>query len=155
MTTPISAELIDRLLAGLPATHTVASQDAARLVVGPCGATVVLLGERDVPDAADRAARLAAATRTALADHVAWVPFVDAVVVTDDADRSATAATVVPPDLLGEVLVEGPEVIDPPALDVIVDLLDTDGLAPWRVGLDSDAAKIDLCGRSPGTNANT
>jgi hypothetical protein len=153
MTTPISAEQIDRLLAGLPATHTVASQESARLVVGPSGATVILLGERDVPDAADRAARLAAATRTALADHVAWVPFVDAVVVTDDAE-TATAATVVPPDLLGEVLVEGPEVIDPPALGVIVDLLDTDGLAPWRVGLDPSAAKIDLCEPARDTNAN-
>jgi hypothetical protein len=154
MTTPNSAEQIDRLLAGLPPTHTVASQESARLVVGPCGATVILLGERNVPDAADRAARLAAATRTALADHVSWVPFVDAVVVTDDVDRSPTSATVVPPDLLGEVLVEGPEVIDPPALDVIVDLLDTNGLAPWRVGLDSSAAKIDLCEPTPDTNAN-
>jgi hypothetical protein len=153
MTTPISAEQIDRLLAGLPATHTVASQESARLVVGPSGATVILLGERDVANAADRAARLAAATRASLADHVAWVPFVDAVVVTDDAERSPASATVVPPDLLGEVLVEGPEVIDPPALGVIVDLLDTDGLAPWRVGLDSSTAKIDLCESSPDTTA--
>jgi hypothetical protein len=152
---PNPADPIDRLLADLSSVYTTASQGAARFVAGPSGVFVLVSGGDDLGQAAERAARLAAVTRTALADHLSWVPFVDAVVVTaagahrrpaGPANEEITVhATAVPLDLLGEVLVEGRAVIDDAALDVIGTLVGNDALVPWRTESGPGSDKIDLC----------
>ena len=155
--TPNTVEHIDGLLAELSPFYTIASQGSARLVAGPTGVFVLVLSGDDVERATELAARLAPATRAALADHLSWVPFVDAVVVIgqdgrraphDAATHSSTGASdaiAVPVDMLGEVLVEGRAVIELSALGVIEELLRDEALAPWRVATDPVAAKIDLC----------
>jgi hypothetical protein len=120
-------------------------------------------GGDDLGQAAERAARLAAVTRTALADHLSWVPFVDAVVVTaagahhkspgPTKQEITVHATAVPLDLLGEVLVEGRAVIDDAALDVIGKLVGNDTLAPWRTESAAGSDKIDLCEPTANTTA--
>jgi hypothetical protein len=106
---------------------------------------------------ADRAARLAAATRADMAEHLAWVPFVDAVVVTSGISTAASpldpAATVVPLDLLCEVLTEGPAVIERPTLGTLVALLGDGRLSSWVAGVIPSAAKIDLCQPTPDTTS--
>jgi hypothetical protein len=156
-------EHIDGLLAELSPMYTIASQGAARFIAGPSGVFVLVLGGDDVDRAAERAGRLAAATRASLADHLSWVPFVDAVVVTapDDQRRQpatqaiagAAPATAVPLDMLGDVLVEGRAVVEFASLGLIDDLLQDDALAPWRVGLAAGADKIDLCEPTADTTA--
>lgn len=158
---PKSVEHVDGLLADLSSSYTVGSQGSARLVAGPTGVFVVVIGGDDVGWAAELAARLAPATRSTLADHLSWVPFVDAVVVTDTGGRRGAAveppategATAVPVDLLGEVLVEGRAVVELSVLDVIDDLLRADALGPWKVGIGGGPAKIDLCEPTADTSA--
>jgi hypothetical protein len=141
--TPLSG--IDGILAGLPSDWVIGWLDAARLAIGPSGAFVLVPGEVDLTGAADRAQELAHRTRGVLAHHISWVPFIDAAVVTA-ADRPAEAAAiVVPVDLLGELLVEGPPVIDGPALRVLGNLLAEGSLDGWRVGSAPGDVKIDLC----------
>ncbi len=81
---PKSVEHIDGLLADLSPMYTIASQGSARFVAGPTGVFVLVYGGDDLGRAAELAARLAPTTRATLADHLSWVPFVDAVVVTGD-----------------------------------------------------------------------
>jgi hypothetical protein len=152
---PNPAEHLDELLTELAPIYTIASQGVARFVAGPSGVFVLVAAGDEPNRAAETAARLAAATRAALADHLAWVPFVDAVVVTsgdpgrrtggEETPLESPQATAVPFDLLGEVLVEGRPMIDETALVVVNRLIRTDGLAPWRSGFSTDADKIDLC----------
>jgi hypothetical protein len=156
-------EHIDGLLAELSPMYTIASQGAARFIAGPSGVFVLVIGGDDVDRAAERAGRLAAATRAALADHLSWVPFVDAVVVTAPDDHrlhdvaqgvtGVAPATAVPLDMLAEVLVEGRAVIEFAALGLIDELLHGEALAPWRVGLVTGADKIDLCEPTADTTA--
>jgi hypothetical protein len=136
---------VDAVLAALPQGWSVASTDGARFVAGPTGAFVLVAGWREPEAGADLAAHLAATTRTALAEHVAWVPFIDAIVVTGGGRRPKGPATPIPLDLLGEVLVQGPEMIEADVLGVVADLLGRGELAGWRTGLRIDDAKIDLC----------
>jgi hypothetical protein len=158
---PKSVEHVDSLLAELSPMYTIASQGAARLVAGPTGVFVLVFGGDDVGRATELAARLAPATRAALADHLSWVPFVDAVVVTrekgrrskDHDVRATVGATAVPIDMLGEVLVEGRAVIEFAVLGVIDDLLREDALGPWKVGLGTGTDKIDLCEPAADTSA--
>ena len=107
-------------------------------------------------------ARLAPTTRATLADHLSWVPFVDAVVVTPGDGRhsanghdlnAGTGATAVPFDMLIEVLVEGRSVVEFAVLGLIDDLLRANALGPWRVGLAAGADKIDLCEPAADTSA--
>jgi len=160
---PNPADPIDRLLAELSPLYTTASQGAARFVAGPSGVFVLVSGGDDLGQAAERAARLAAVTRAALADHLSWVPFVDAVVVTAAGARNkapsppnddvAAHATAVPLDLLGEVLVEGRRVIDDAAFRTINQLLRDEALSPWRTEPATTADKIDLCEPTADTSA--
>jgi len=152
---PNPAEHLDELLSELAPIYTIASQGAARFVAGPSGVFVLVSGRDDPSRAAETAARLAAATRANLAEHLSWVPFVDAVVVTagDSNRRTGSAeaslesplATAVPFDMLGEVLVEGRTMVDEAALVVVNRLIRTDRLSPWRAGFSTGADKIDLC----------
>lgn len=158
---PRTVERIDSLLADLAPMYTIGSHGTARLVAGPTGVFVVVSGGDDVGWAAELAARLAPATRSSLADHLSWVPFVDAVVVTAPNGRRPAetdppgpeGATAVPIDLLAEVLIEGRAVVELSVLGQIDDLLRTAELSPWRVGIDAGADKIDLCEPTADTSA--
>jgi hypothetical protein len=160
--TPKTVEQIDGLLAELSPMYTIASQGSARFIAGPTGLFVVVFGGDDIGRATELAARLAPTTRATLADHLSWVPFVDAVVVTPPNGRHApaghdlsatTGATAVPIDMLGEVLVEGRAVIEFAVLGLIDDLLRENTLGPWKVGLAPAADKIDLCEPAADTSA--
>ena len=84
---------------------------SARFVLGPTGAQVVALD--DGSDGAPRAvALLASVTRSALAEHITWVPYVDALLVTER-DKPCPPATRVPPTLLLNTLLEGPAILQP------------------------------------------
>lgn len=106
-------EDLDRILDQLPAGFVVRAVGAAWFVLGPTGAHVVALD--DGSEAAPRAlARLASVTRSALAAEVAWVPYVDAFLVTER-EQPCPPATRVPPRLIGRPLTDGPAVIAPTA----------------------------------------
>jgi len=147
--TPIDG--IDQILAELPSSWVIGWLDQSRLVIGPSGAFVLTPGQLDLAGAADRAQALAVRTRTVLAHHISWIPFIDAAVVTtvDRPAESAVSAIVVPVDLLGELLIEGPPVIDQPALAVLRGLLANGALDGWRVGSAPADVKIDLCEPQP------
>ena len=92
-----------------------------------------------------RVSALTNATREAFCQYLAWVPFVDAIVVTNgDVPRSMhiTSAGV---DLLRDTVTEGPRVIDPGVLTIIRDVVRRGELNGWRAGLPTGDAKIDLC----------
>src|ERR1700712_170600 len=128
------SQSLDCLLAGLPDGWLIGHFRLDRLGGGPAGALVLVPAAPARTAAADRAHLLAERTRGALARHLSWVPFVDAAVVTSS-DRPAEAgAGLVAADLLTEFLVQGPVVIDPPAIAVLHDLLVTGSLDGWEVG---------------------
>src|SRR3954451_3436882 len=83
---------MDAVLTSLPAVHVLAGQDDARLVVGPAGAFVLIpstVGTHELLAAAHRLEALAGTTREALCAHLAWIPFLDGLIVTsDDPPRS-------------------------------------------------------------------
>jgi hypothetical protein len=141
----VSLDSVDRVLTSLPAPFAVASSGEARFVLGPPGAFVLLASGDDVAQSADRATLLAATTRTALAEHLSWVPFIDAVVVTTANQRAAQSATAVPLDMLAELLTEGPIVIDASAIEAVTALIDEARLSTWQRGVGLPAASIDLC----------
>ena len=89
------------------------------MVVGPTGLFVLATEsgdpDDDVASAAARAVEQAASMRARLADQLAWVPFVDAFVVT--ADRRADHTVVLgcptlPLHRLGATIAEAPRTID-------------------------------------------
>lgn len=131
---------LDQVLAAFAPTHTTAAYQDLRLVEG--GSGLIVLGEPG-PDPIASAARLAEVarrTRAALAEHVSWVPFVDAVLVDWDDHPDAGVPTVAP-DLLASMLAERP------SLDVIAhQRLRTavEGLEPgWAVLRHPDLADIE------------
>lgn len=136
---------LDGVLDALPSDWAIGGRDDARLVVGPTGAFVLVPGEGDLSTSAERAHNLAQRTRGALARHLSWVPFIDAAVVTSGNHHAEAASIVVPVDLLAELLVKGPLVIDAPAIAVLRDLLVAGSLEDWQIGADRDGVRIDLC----------
>lgn len=131
------------VLTGLPSAATVHPLGPAHLVLGPTGAQVVVLddGTADLPRAA---ARLAAVVRSALAERVAWVPFVHTLLVTE-ATAPRPPATVVSADLLVRALVEGPTTLQPTDLTRLVASIEEGALA----GLDSLAPTGTPLGTAP------
>lgn len=145
MTDAVTTTHIDNILDTLPDDVTVAASGNARLVMTQTGVFVILPAAVDVNRAADRAHLLATETRDLLASHLSWVPFVDAVVVcSNQSTTDSTAATVVPLDLLADLLREGVGVIDNDLLAKMCSLFAMNGFADWSIALPEDAT-IDLC----------
>jgi hypothetical protein len=144
-TAPIGCDRVDRVLAGLHAGAVLAVSGDARLVAGGAGAFVLLPAAAEPTRAGERAARLAEATRDALADHLSWVPFVDAVVVVRPGERAGGSVTAVPVDLLAVVLVEGPRQIADPTLARIAALVAQGRLGAWRAATVADDGRIEPC----------
>jgi hypothetical protein len=119
-----------------------------QFVVGPSGA-FVLLPHRGAGSAVNGAATrldlLVQATRSALCDHLSWIPFLDSLLVSVVDVRGPAPVTIVALDLLHDVLTEGPAVIDDHALASIRDAVRTERLDRWTVGSGAGAARIDLC----------
>lgn len=136
---------LDGVLDALPSSWAIGGREDARLVVGPTGAFVLVPGEENLASAAERAHNLAQRTRGALARHLSWVPFIDAAVVTSGNHHGEDASIVVAVDLLGELLVQGPLVIDAPAIAVLRELLVAGSLDAWRISTGRDDVRIDLC----------
>lgn len=138
---------MDRVLASLPPIYVVATSGTARLVVGPSGAFVLLptAAPDGVNGAAARLDLLVQSTRSALCDHLSWVPFLDSLLVSEVDVKERAPVTIVALDLLHDVLIEGPAMIDDPTLGCIRDAVRTERLDHWTVGTASAAARIDLC----------
>lgn len=110
---------LDHILDTLPDEYLVRTVGGARIVVGPGGAHIVVTGDAS-GERARVAARLAATARSTLAEHLAWVPFVHTLVVSED-ESASDYATVVPLSLLAHLLTEGKGSIE---LDVLGPLRD-------------------------------
>jgi hypothetical protein len=104
-------------LDALPPDFVVTPIGAARFVVGPTGAYVVLAhdGTTERPRALGR---LAATIRSVLAERMAWVPFVHPLLV-DSRSITVPQATVVPPHMLVDVITEGRQTLEPETFDRI------------------------------------
>lgn len=146
MTDIVTSSHIDDVLGSLPETTMVAESGTARLVMATTGIFVVMPATPDILGSTDQAHWLAAETRDVLATHLAWIPFVDAVVVCGDTPiNDALSATVVPIDLLSDLLCEGLHIVSTSILHKIRLLIDRGGLAAWNVEQRSESATIDLC----------
>ncbi len=106
---------LDHILGTLPDPYVVTPLGQARFVLGPSGAHVIALDD-GTPAAPGALARLASVVRSALAERIAWVPFIDALLVTER-DEPCPPATRVPHALITSSLVDGPAVITPEDLD--------------------------------------
>lgn len=126
---------VDQVLASLPDEVMVAGDGEARLVVGPVGAFVLLPTPARGPavgDAARRLHDLARRTRSQLGQHVAWVPFLDALLVSASRLMRRADVTVAPVDLLAVVLTEGPTMIDASTLAALRRAVADERLGRWR-----------------------
>lgn len=104
-------------LSHLPEEWVVAPLGPTHLVLGPTGAHVVAIDDgRDETPAL--LARLATEVRTRLAEHVALMPFVHALLV-GSGSQPCAAATRIPPALLSLAIVDGPPMLTGEELDRI------------------------------------
>ncbi len=117
---------LPRLLDGLPADVTVRPIGAAYFVLGPAGAQVVALDDGS-EDAPRTVARLASVVRSALAEHVTWVPFVHALLVTER-PGPCPPATRTEPSLLPRALTDGPSTLPPTVLAPLVEAVEAGAL---------------------------
>jgi hypothetical protein len=151
---------VDRVLIALPPNFVVAADGEARFVAGPVGAFMLLPTPTRGPALAEAAAavrRRAEQTRAGLCDHLAWVPFLDTLLVSSNRFVRRADVTVAPVDLLAVVLTEGPPVIDRESLGAIRGAVRRRRLGDWRPlpGRAGDAdrpnppgdARINLCDR--------
>jgi hypothetical protein len=152
----VAAEELDGVLTALPPSFAIAQRRSARFVAGPSGAFVVLPASDDLDTDATRLLEMTTATRSSLADHLAWAPFVDSLLVTPDQIAQPAAATVAPIDMLSEVLREGHQAIDDETMDRIFVVLAEGGLAPgWRLlGMEAMVGPADGAGRMPEWNGS-
>lgn len=129
---PGSLPVLDRVLDDLPARFCVACHSILRLAIGPSGVFVL---SSDTAGEIERVAsdlrRAAADTRDQLAQHLSWVPFVDALLLVRRDGVAPPSVTGVPLDLLPVTLVEGRTVVTDRQLDAVRQLLRQDLLAPW------------------------
>jgi len=121
---------LDAVLAGLPPDWAVAELGRDRFVAGPAGAFVLRPGTGDPHQDARRVVQLARVTRTGLADHLAWIPVVDALLVTRLPIDEPAGATIVPVGLVAPVLLEGVQPLDEDTLRRITGLMVERRLTP-------------------------
>jgi hypothetical protein len=109
------------IVAGLPDGFQAVRFGGGEVVVGPTGvfALTAAADATEVEVAAHRVVRAATELRELLAQRLSWVPFVDALVVTDAATRSPLAA-VVPHRLLDDVITGGRHQLAPAQVDGIL-----------------------------------
>lgn len=110
---------VSAVLSHLPTDHLVFVLEGAWMVVGPTGLFVLAthLGDPDddVEQASERAAEQASSMRARLAEQLAWVPFVDAFVVTAGVRGERTeglGCPTVPLQRLAATIAEAPRTVD-------------------------------------------
>ncbi len=122
---PVSASETADVLASLPSEYRVIDLDNAQFIVGPAGAFVVASAATNVPLVATVVVQRALRLRTALAERLAWVPFIDALVVADDRSTKAVAATTVPIDLLAKTIVQDNPILSEETVATVASLVET------------------------------
>ncbi len=106
------------MLSDISSEHLVFDIDHAWFVVGPTGVFVVCGDDGGAEFASQRAVDRARIMRSKLANELSWIPFVDSLVVTDDASmieeagRVETQCPVIPLDMLAVTVNDGPRSID-------------------------------------------
>jgi hypothetical protein len=126
----LDVDRLDAVLAGLPPDWAVAELGRDRLVAGPGGAFVLRPSSGEPHHDARRVVQLARATRTGLGDHLAWIPVVDALLVTRAPMDEPVGATVVPVGLVAAVLLEAAQPLDEETLRRITGLMVERRLVP-------------------------
>ena len=127
---PLEPDRLDAVLAALPPDWAVAELDRDRFVAGPSGAFVLRPSTGEHHRDARRVTRVARATRTGLGDHLAWIPVIDALVVTPERIREPVGATVIPVRMVTSLLLEGMQPLDDETLHRITGLLVERRLTP-------------------------
>lgn len=115
---------VSNALRSLPTTHVAYFHEHSWLVIGPTGLYVVITEDGDIEAAAAVALQRARRLRTDLARELAWVPFVEAVVVVDSRKRSrpSVPALVVPIQRLADTISGGPQLVDDATLALLTRL---------------------------------
>ena len=109
---PIASEARDELVR-LGTAHITFQIDDGWLVVGPTGLFVVSTATGDLATAADDVCTRAGEIRKRLANDLSFVPFVDAVLVTDERlPGGALPCMAIDPSNLRTTIAEGPRTID-------------------------------------------
>lgn len=112
-----------QLLVTLPAEARAFELDDAWLVVSPQGLFVLTEDDGDLAAACTRAAQRADALRLELSDHLAWVPFIDAMCATYDPHFDPDQpCLVVPQDLVVHTVGTGPVRVDEATLESLAGL---------------------------------
>ena len=150
-TTPkLATSDLDELLTTLPREFALGAVGEARFVAGPAGAFILQVADHDMERAVHELMQLTNATRVALSDHLPWVPFLDALLVARQATAHHPDVTIVPADLLLDVLHDGHQRLDESTMDQIFVLLAEHRLSPeWTLIGWSDAAKGPSTGFDP------
>lgn len=139
---------LDRLLTTLPRDHALGALGEARFVMGPAGGFILQVTGDDLERDTYDLVKLTNATRIALSDHLPWVPFLDPLLVAPEAIRHHPDVTVVPADLVLDVVRDGHQRLDETTMDRIFVLLAEHRLdPPWslvgwpedRIGLLSES----------------
>lgn len=125
---------LDRLLTKLPREYALGALAEARLVVGPAGGFIVQVLGDDLERDTYELVKLTNATRIALSDHLPWVPFLDPLLVAPETIGHHRDVTVVPADLVLDVLRDGHQRLDETTMDRIFVLLAEHRLEPpWSL----------------------
>lgn len=134
-TAPILATSdLDRLLSSLPGDYALGALGDARFVVSPAGGFILQVVGADLERDTHDLLTLTNATRLALSDHLRWVPFLDAMLVAPQAISHNPDVTVVPADLVVDVLRDGHQRLDETTMHRILVLLAEHRLdPPWTL----------------------
>ena len=104
---------VEAELRELPASHVSYLHEGSWVVLGPTGLFVVTDGSTGLYEAALTSVLGAFRLRSDLATDLAWVPFVDALVVADDAPSAdELPCPAVPARMLRATVSEGPRTVD-------------------------------------------
>lgn len=126
---------LDRLLTSLSREFAVGALGDDRLVAGPAGGFVLRAAGDEIDRDVHELLQVTNATRVALSDHLPWVPFLDPLLVSPTAgSHHHRDITVVPVDLVLDVLRDGHQRLDRATMDRIFVLLAERRLEPaWAM----------------------
>lgn len=152
----LDAADLDRLLTSLPREFAVGALGDDRFVAGPAGGFVVRAASDDLQRGAYELLQVTGATRVALSDHLPWVPFLDPLLVSPTAGpHHHDDVTVVPVDLLVDVLRDGHQPLDPATMDRIFVLLAERRLEPAWALIGWSGERMGPCSSSDPPPAST
>jgi hypothetical protein len=130
----LASSELDDLVLRLPRDYALGSLGEARLVAGPPGAFILRAAGDDLEREARELLQVTNATRVALSDHLHWVPFLDALLVTGGENHQHPDVTLVPADMLLDVIRDGHQPLDESTMDRLFVLLAERRLRPaWRL----------------------